>query len=136
MALRRKARTFALQMLFQWDLNRQVPARLAAQFWKGVRAEKTTRAFAEELFFGATRQVEAVDKLLAQHIERWRLDRLAAMDRNILRLAVYELTYLHTPAKVVINEAIELARKFSDAEAPAFVNGVLDAVNQSLATRP
>jgi transcription antitermination protein NusB len=132
MTLRRKSREFALQMLFEWDMTRQKPARVEQHFWKTARAAEETREFAQQLFEGAVSQVEATDALVSELSENWRLDRLAAVDRNILRLAVYELRCGTAPAKVVIDEALELAKKFSSAEAPAFVNGVLDAAGKRL----
>lgn len=125
--LRRKSREFALQMLFQWDLSRQEPQQIEKNFWKEARAAQTTREFANELFEGATSQCAASDTLIEALSENWRLDRLATVDRNILRLAIYEFRFGTAPPKVVIDEALELAKKFSSAEAPAFLNGVLDA---------
>jgi N utilization substance protein B len=133
MSLRHKAREYALQMLFQWEMGRQPPARIQAGFWKNARATKATRNFANELFEGAAAEAAALDELVGRHSEHWRLDRMAAIDRAILRLAVYELRDGKTPAGVVINEAVELAKKFSSEDAAPFINGILDAVRQSLA---
>jgi N utilization substance protein B len=132
MTLRRKSREFALQMLFEWDLARQRPAQIEKNFWKSARAAESTRAFANQLFEGALAQVESSDKLIVKLSENWRIERIAAIDRNILRLAIYELRAGTAPSKVVIDEAIELAKKFSSAEAPSFLNGVLDAAFKSL----
>ena len=134
MTLRRKSREFALQMLFEWDMTRQEPARVEKLFWKSARAAVSTREFADQLFEGTVAQADAIDEMVGKFSENWRLDRLAAIDRNILRLAIYELRAATAPAKVVIDEALELAKKFSSAEAPAFLNGVLDAARKSLAT--
>ena len=131
MPLRRKAREFALQMLFQWEIGRQAPARVEAGFWKNARAEKTTRAFANQLFEGAVAESAAVDELITRHSTNWRLDRMAAIDRAVLRLAVAELRSGSSPPKVVINEALELAKKFSSEEAAPFINGILDAIYKS-----
>lgn len=132
MSIRRKAREYALQMLYQWEVSGQKPYTVESAFWKGARSEKNTRVFANELFEGAVGRVKEIDKLLGQHAQNWRLDRMAAVDRNILRLGVYELCHCSdSPPKVVINEALELAKKFSDADGPAFINGVLDAVNKA-----
>lgn len=132
MSLRSKAREFALQMLFQWDMSPEGPALLEARFWRGARAAKQTREFANRLFEGAAAEAGALDELLAAHTENWRAERLAAIDRAILRLAAFELKQGETPPKVVLNEALELAKKFSTEEAGAFVNGVLDSVFKSL----
>lgn len=132
MSLRSKAREYALQMLYQWEVSGKKPPQVAEAFWKGVRSEKKTRDFANELFEGAVGWVADIDKLLAQHAENWRLDRMAAIDRNILRLGVYELRYRSdVPPKVVISEALALAKKFSDADGPAFINAILDAVHKA-----
>jgi N utilization substance protein B len=127
MTLRRKSREFALQMLFEWDMTRQEPARVEKHFWKSAHAAQQTRTFANQLFEGAVAQCEWTDQVAAQLSENWRLDRVATVDRNILRLAIYELRAGTAPMKVVIDEALELAKKFSSAEAPSFLNGVLDA---------
>jgi len=132
MTLRHKSREFALQMLFEWDMARQEPARIEQFFWKSARAADETRRFANQLFEGAVTQAEAIDQLVEQLSENWRLSRLATVDRNILRLAIYEFRAGTAPPKVVIDEALELAKKFSSAEAPAFLNGVLDAARKRL----
>jgi N utilization substance protein B len=134
MTLRRKSREFALQMLFEWDMARQEPTRVERHFWKSARAADETRKFANQLFEGAVAEAAAADQIVEKLSENWRLDRLAAVDRSILRLAIYELRFGTAPPKVVIDEALELAKKFSSAEAPAFLNGVLDAVFKSLET--
>jgi len=133
MTLRRKAREYALQMLFQWEVGAHDPARVEASFWKSARAEKKTRDFANRLFEGTVGVEKELDRLIEKHAENWRLDRLAAIDRNILRLAVYELRAADNPAKVVINEALELAKKFSSEDSAPFINGILDAVRKALA---
>jgi N utilization substance protein B len=131
-SLRTKAREFAMQMLFQWDMSQQDPAKLEAKFWKSAKAADSTRAFANQLFEGAAKEVSALDEIIGKHCENWRLERLSAIDRAILRLAIHEMSAAGTPPKVVLNEAVELAKKFSSEESGAFVNGVLDAVHKSL----
>jgi N utilization substance protein B len=131
-SLRTKSREFAMQMLFQWDMSQQDPARLEAKFWKSAKAADKTRAFANELFEGAAKDAAALDELIGKHAENWRFERLAAIDRAILRLGVHEMRGAETPPKVVLNEAVELAKKFSSEESGAFVNGVLDAFHKSL----
>jgi N utilization substance protein B len=132
MTLRRKSREFALQMLFEWDMTRQEPARVEKTFWKSARAADQTRKFAQQLFEGAVSQAGATDALVGELSENWRLDRLATIDRNILRLAIYEFRFGTAPPKVVIDEALELAKKFSSEDAPAFLNGILDAALKRL----
>lgn len=121
-----------MQMLFQWEMSPQEPAKLEAKFWKSAKAADTTRAFANTLFEGAAKEAPQLDELIVKHCENWRFERLAAIDRAILRLAVHELRATDTPHKVVLDEAIELAKKFSSEEAGGFVNGILDSIHKSL----
>ena len=131
-SLRSKGREFAMQMLFQWDMSQQDPTKLEKKFWGGAKAAETTRAFANRLFEGAAREVSALDEMIIKHAENWRFERLAAIDRAILRLAIYELRATDTPPKVILNEAVDLAKKFSSEDSGAFVNGILDAFRKSL----
>ena len=121
-----------MQMLFQWDMSRQDPAKLEAKFWRAAKAADTTRTFANKLFEGAAKDADELDGLIVQHAQNWRLERMAIIDRAVLRLAIYELRSVETPPKVVLNEAVDLAKKFSSEDAGAFVNGILDAVNKAL----
>jgi len=132
MTLRRKSREFALQMLFEWDIARQDPARIKRSFWKSARAADSTRKFANQLLEGAVAGAASADRLVEKLSTNWRVERLAAIDRNILRLAIFEMRSGSAPSKVAINEALELAKKFSSADAPAFLNGILDAARKSL----
>ena len=124
-----------MQMLFQWDMRQQDFAKLEAKFWKSAKAADKTRAFANELFEGAAKDVAILDALIVGHADNWRFERLAAIDRAILRLAIYEMRGAETPAKVVLNEAVDLAKKFSSDESGSFVNGILDSVHKSLNAR-
>lgn len=124
-----------MQMLFQWDMSQQDPVKLEAKFWKSAKAADQTRAFADQLFEGAAKDRAALDEIIQKHCENWRFERLAAIDRAILRLAIYEMSASDTPAKVVLNEAVEMAKKFSSEDSGAFVNGVLDSVHKSLTTK-
>jgi transcription antitermination protein NusB len=132
MAQRHKARQYALQMLFQWEIGKQEPRRIEDGFWRIARAEKTTRAFANELFEGVVKDAPELDAVVSAHTENWRLERIAVIDRAILRLGVHELRSGKTPRKVVVNEAVELAKTFSSEDAAGFVNGVLDSVLHAL----
>jgi N utilization substance protein B len=134
-SLRTKSREFAMQMLFQWDMSQQEPAKLEAKFWRAAKAADSTRAFANRLFEGAVKDSKAIDELIVKQAENWRLERLAVIDRAILRLAIYELRTTDTPPKVILNEAVDLAKKFSSEEAGAFVNGILDAVHKGIAAK-
>ena len=133
MSLRTKSREFAMQMLFQWDMSQQDPAKLEAKFWRAAKAADATRNFANQLFEGATKETAALDEIIGKHADNWRFERLAAIDRAILRLAIYELRATDTPPKVVLNEAVELAKKFSSEESGSFVNGILDAFRKTMA---
>jgi N utilization substance protein B len=132
MSLRHKARECALQMLFQWEIGHQEPSRIEDGFWRIARAEKTTRDFANQLFEGAVASAGELDALVAARADNWRPERMAVIDRAILRMAAYELRQAKTPPKVVLNEAIELAKKFSSEDAAGFVNGVLDGLLKAL----
>lgn len=134
-SLRTKSREFAMQMLFQWDMSRQDPTKLEGKFWRTAKAADNTRAFANKLFEGAAKEADELDALIVQHAQNWRLERMAIIDRAVLRLAIYELRIAETPPKVVLNEAVDLAKKFSSEDAGAFVNGILDAVNKTLAEK-
>ncbi|HEY6264348.1 MAG TPA: transcription antitermination factor NusB [Candidatus Acidoferrum sp.] len=132
MSLRRKSREFAMQMLFQWDMSKQDFAKLEGKFWKSAKAADTTRAFAEKLFEGAAKDIAVLDALIVGHSDNWRFERMAAIDRAILRLSIHELRAGETPPKVVLNEAVDLAKKYSSQESGAFVNGILDGVRKTL----
>ncbi len=133
MASRRKARELALQMLYQWEVGGHTPEHVAATFLAGRPLDREVESFARALFEGAVAEAPELDRVLAAHSKNWRLQRMAAVDRNILRLALFELRrHPATPPAVVINEALEIARRFSDAESVEFVNGVLDAVRAEL----
>jgi len=121
-----------MQMLFQWEMSQQDPAKLEAKFWKSAKAAEQTRTFANQLFEGAARDSKALDELISKHAENWRLERLSVLDRAILRLALHEMRATDTPPKVVINEAVELAKKFSSEEAGGFVNGILDTIRKTM----
>jgi transcription antitermination protein NusB len=131
-SLRTKSREFAMQMLFQWDLSPQEPSKLEAKFWRAAKAADSTREFANSLFEGAAKDVAALDEVIVKHAQNWRFERLAAIDRAILRLAIHELRAGDTPFKVVLNEAVGLAKKFSSEESGGFVNGILDSARKSL----
>jgi len=134
MSLRTKSREFAMQMLFQWDMSKQDFSKLETKFWKSAKAADKTRTFANKLFEGAAKDVTALDAIIVKHADNWRFERLAAIDRAILRLANHEMNGKDTPPKVVLNEAVDMAKKFSSEESGAFVNGILDAVHKSMKT--
>ena len=131
---RRKARELALQFLYQLEQNGATdPRPFEADFWARHPVDDEARAFADSLVQGAKRQQGDIDKRIAECAEHWDLDRMAVVDRNILRLAVYELLFEPgVPGKVTINEAIEIAKKFGTAESSRFINGVLDRIHRKL----
>jgi N utilization substance protein B len=132
MSSRRRARECALQLLYQWEGDRPAPASLLPEFWRGREEDAGTRRFAEQLFLGAAAALEELDALIAAHSEHWKLERMAAIDRNLLRLAVHEMrTRSDVSPAVVINEALEIARRFSSAHSVEFINGVLDAIRKA-----
>jgi N utilization substance protein B len=131
MGKRTKARECALQMLYQWDVTREPIERVAESFWLVRTTTDETRAMAERLALGAWREITEIDAAITRASTHWRFERIAALDRNILRLGAYELLKeTWTPPAVVIDEAVELAKRFGEADSPSFVNGVLDAVRR------
>lgn len=134
MGPRRKAREYALQMLFQWDVTHDAIDQIAVVFFQNHPEDSSAVVdFARALVTGTVDNVEEIDRLIQRHAEHWRLDRMAIVDRNLLRLATQE--FLHdkeTPTTVVINEAIEIARRFSSQESPQFINGILDSIKKEL----
>jgi len=134
MGRRRKAREVALQFLYQLDLHSEDdPTPHAEEFWARHPVDDETRRFADALVRGAKQNQPKADDLIRQYVEHWDLERMAVVDRNILRLAIYELMWAEdVPAKVAINEAIEIAKKFGTRESSRFINGVLDRIHKEL----
>jgi transcription antitermination protein NusB len=133
MGLRRVARECALQMLYELDVGKHLKEEILHTYWQMNEHPPKVREFAEQLFEGTVHQLKEIDKVIQQHTKNWRLVRMAAVDRNVLRLAVYEfLSNSKTPETVVINEALEIARKFSTNESAQFVNGILDSIKNDL----
>jgi transcription antitermination protein NusB len=133
MGTRRKSRELCLQMLFQWDMGKQTPEHVRQTFWPEREVDPETRGFADDLFQLAMDRRQEIDELIQKHAQHWRMERMPAVDRNVLRTGVAEfLGYRDTPRPVVINEALEIARKFSAPESVQFINGVLDSVGKEL----
>lgn len=138
MPSRRRSRQRALQVLYAWDMRRQ-PVDEAVEAYYGIlyseeSAEQPRRdAFMDSLVSGAVERVAEIDREISGHAEHWRIERMPTVDRNILRLALYEMLYAGTPAPVAIDEALELARRYSGEESVQFINGVLDAVRRERA---
>ena len=134
---RHRAREVALQMLYQWEVGRLSMFEVRQTFWTHApdaeQLSEPLRAFATTLADGVVAHVQRIDPMIGEAAEHWRIERMNVMDRLILRLAVYEfLEERETPAKVIINEALELARTFSADDAVRFINGILDAVRRKL----
>ena len=121
-------------MLFQLEMGKQNPDEVRRTFWSERKdLDEKVRGFADDLFRTASERAEEVDQLIERNAEHWRMDRMAAVDRNLLRTGVAELLgFPGTPAPVVINEALEIARRFSTPESVQFINGVLDSVAREL----
>jgi N utilization substance protein B len=134
MGRRRKARELALQFLYQLDLSGEPdPAPHEAEFWARHPVDEDTREFARAMVRGAKANQARIDRTISECTEHWDLDRMAVVDRNLLRLAVWELLGPEeVPARVAINEAIEIAKKFGTHESSRFVNGILDRVHREL----
>jgi transcription antitermination protein NusB len=136
MPARHRSRQRALQVLFLWDQRKQEIGEAISSFYETLGSEEEQPSstppdeFMETLVRGASAKSSEIDQRITEKSDNWRLERMPAVDRNILRLAVYEMSELQTPAPVVIDEALELARQFSGDESVSFINGVLDAVHR------
>jgi transcription antitermination protein NusB len=134
MGARRRARECALQMLFSYDVARPSVDELTETYWgEMAEAAEEVRLFANELVVGAISHLAEIDDRIRLRTEHWRIPRMAIVDRNLLRLAVFEFLYQpNTPKTVAINEALEIARRFSTHEATQFINGILDAIKRDV----
>lgn len=136
---RRKSRELALQMLFQLEMGKQDADQVRTIFWAELTSaekpmDERTRGFADDIFRVARDRSAEIEALIQKHAAHWRIDRMAAVDRNLLRASVAEfLGFPDTPKPVIINEALEIARKFSSDESVQFINGVLDGIAKDLA---
>ncbi len=129
MGTRRRARECALQLLYMWEFHRASGTFDPGLYWEDRTEELAMREFADRLASGVIEHLEEVDQLIRRASLNWRIDRMAMVDRNILRLATYELMAVpETPVKVVLNEAIELGKRYGSEDSSAFVNGVLDKI--------
>ncbi len=131
---RRKSRELALQMLFQLDMAQQDQDQVRQTFWaERIDLDEKVRGFSDDLFRVACERRDEIDQIIERHAEHWRMERMAAVDRNLLRAGVAEfLGFPKTPKAVVINEALEIARRYSTPESVHFINGVLDGVAREL----
>lgn len=143
MGARRKARECALQMLFQYDIARPEVNELVKTYWEEISDITQTgqhgleiMEFASQIVCGTIDHLEEIDDRISKRTEHWRISRMAVVDRNLLRMAVYEFLYEpETPKTVIINEALEIARRFSTYEATQFINGILDGIKRDLESR-
>ena len=133
MRKRTQAREFALQLLYQQEINPAPLDQVLQTFWKEhTEAVEDIRSYTERLVRGTLERVDELDKMIGRYTDNWKLHRMAAVDRNILRFATYEIIYLEDiPTKVAINEAVNIAKKFSQPDSGKFVNGVLDKINHT-----
>ncbi|MCG6928148.1 MAG: transcription antitermination factor NusB [Acidobacteria bacterium] len=131
MGRRTKARECAFQMLYQWEATDAPMDSVVESFWRVRRSTPAARAMADRLATGAAARIAELDAAIGEAASNWRLDRIASVDRTILRLGAFELlAEPETPAAVVLDEAVEMAKRFGEADSPAFVNGVLDAIRK------
>ena len=136
MRKRTKAREYALQVLYQVDIRRGDSAQILKEFWDTHQPPAEVKAFARQLAEGTIQHAREIDQLISAHANNWDIKRMAVVDRNILRLGVFELRYVDdVPPTVCINEAIELAKRFGDAESAKFINGILDAIHKASARK-
>jgi N utilization substance protein B len=136
MPARHRSRQRAVQVLYQADIRNQAVEAAISDFYDTLYSEETEEQpivdeFMESLAKGTEKHRAELDAMISSKSEHWRIERMPVVDRNILRMAVYEMQELKTPPPVVIDEALELARQFSNDESVPFINGVLDAVNRS-----
>ena len=134
MGTRRKSRELTMQMLFQGDLGKQSAEQVGKLFWASAAdVEPETRSFTEDLYRVATVRAEEIDQLIEAHAQNWRIERMAVVDRNLLRTAVAEmLGFPNPPAAIIINESLDIARRYAAPESVPFLNGVLDAIARDL----
>ena len=128
MGYRRKAREYALQMLYQYDLSRESEYLLDG-YWSGKEITENVKEFSNNIVEGVIKNLSVIDNKISQSASNWSIERMAVVDRNILRMATYELLFMNDiPVKVTINEAIEIAKRYGGDDSGAFVNGILDRI--------
>ncbi len=137
MRKRTKAREYALQILYAVDITNDDPENCIERFWEGSDEKSSQiKEFAASLVLGVWSKKNEIDKMISKHATNWQLDRMAVIDRNVLRFATYELMFVDDiPPKVSINEAIDIAKKFGGSDSGKFVNGVLDKINKTEAKK-
>jgi len=134
---RRRGRESALQVLYQIDVTQRNAEEALALFWSNFAFDEEARSFSESLVRGVVEHYDEINDLVERHAEHWKMSRMTWIDRNILRIAVFEFLYCaDVPSKVTINEAIELGKRFGSEDSGAFVNGILDRITQYLSALP
>lgn len=132
MGKRRRSREIALQLLYQIEVNPLDPSEALELFWKNFSPSREVKEFAARIVEGVHQHREEIDRLIERHSEHWKLDRMNRVDRNILRMGVFELMYCDDiPTKVALNEAIDLGKKFGSEESGGFINGILDKIGKT-----
>ncbi len=132
MGNRRKSREFALQLLYAREVTGWETDEILSFFWEDRPASPGTKSYTEQIFNGVTAHLGSINLLIEENSRHWKISRMSYVDRNILRIAVFEFLYEDSPPVVIINEAIEIAKRYGDGESGQFVNGVLDAIRKSL----
>lgn len=133
MGIRRRGRELALQVLYQIDVTHREVGEALDLFWDNFTSDEEARYFCERLVRGMVEHLDEINDLIGKHAEHWEVGRMTQIDRNILRMAVYELVYCQDiPPKVTINEAVEIGKKFGSEDSGAFINGILDRITQDL----
>ncbi|MEE9524190.1 MAG: transcription antitermination factor NusB, partial [Thermodesulfovibrionales bacterium] len=128
---RRLSRGYALQLLFQYDFTHRDPSEIITEFWEDKKADKAVSNFADDIFRGTVKNLKQIDNIIKETAEHWVLERMAIVDRNIMRLASYEIMFRDDiPPIVSIDEAIEIAKKYSSSESSSFINGILDKISK------
>jgi len=134
MGVRRQARECALQMLYQLDIGGCDMPIVSKKYWMSVDVSHSVQTFADDLAEGVVKNLNDLDEMISKYSANWKLSRMSSVDKNILRIAAYELNYLDDiPVKVTINEAVDIAKRFGTAESGAFVNGILDNMAKTIA---
>ena len=133
MRKRTLSREIALKILYAWDVSKESVGEVHEKFWENNdTSDEKVKEFSDLLVFGVESNLEKIDKVIAGHATNWRMDRMATIDRNVLRIASFELLFASDiPPKVAINEAIELAKKYGDKDSGKFVNGILDNIHKT-----
>ena len=137
MGKRRGSREFALQVLYQLDITKQDAIRILAQSEEHFLPKEGNHKFAEKIVLGVLEHHQEIDRLIEQYSENWRLDRMTIIDRNILRMALFELLYCEDiPPKVTLNEAVDLGKRYGSEDSGSFINGILDRIQNEVVRKP